>query len=235
MKNYLLGILVLRKNFPKEENELIKKAYDFAKEKHLGQKFDGSKYSYFVHPAFAGYLLAKWGRNYEEICAGILHDVVEDCEVSLETIRKMFGKRTAFLVDGMSWERKWNEKDKKYLKDRPGFYRKIMGYSLQDIGIVIVHASDELSKLSDIFHRKFKKKDEDREKTAKRLLWAAKIMIPFYKEIGLKKLSDKVWEKLKDYIGEKPKSDLDNYISKEGLKKIRDKLKRIKGIDELKW
>lgn len=234
MENYLLKILQLRKKFPKEENNLIKKAYKFAKEKHKGQKFDGQNYPYFIHPAYAGFLLTKLGRDYEEICAGILHDVVEDCEVSLATIRRIFGQRIAFLVDGMSWEIKWNKETKSWFKDRPGFYKKIVDYSLQDIGIVIVHASDEMSKLSDILKRKFEKKDEAFEKTKKRHTWTATIMVPFYKEIGLNKVSENVWNKIKDYIGTMPESDLNKYISKAELSMLKKEISRIKGIEELK-
>jgi len=129
MKNYLKEILKIRKDFPKKENKLIEKAYKFAERKHKGQKFDGSSYPYFIHPAYAGVLLARWGRNYEEICAGLLHDVVEDCNVKLPTIKKIFGPRVAFLVDGMSWEIKWNKETKSWFKDRVGFYKKIMDYS----------------------------------------------------------------------------------------------------------
>ena len=234
MKNYLREILILRKDLSKDEKELITKAYKFAEKKHRGQKFDGQDYPYFIHPAYAGFLLAKWGRNYEEICAGLLHDVVEDCEVSLSTIRRMFNPRIAFLVDGMSWEIKWDSKTKSWFKDRVGFYNKIMNYSQDDIGIVIIHASDEMSKLSDIMGKTFKKKDEAFEKTRKRHMWIAKIMIPFYKEIGLKKVAENLQDKIKPYIPEKVKSELNKYISKNKIKEIKDKLSKIKGIEELK-
>jgi GTP diphosphokinase / guanosine-3',5'-bis(diphosphate) 3'-diphosphatase len=171
-------------SFSKKEKKLIKEAYSFAQKKHKGQKFDGTKYDYFLHPAMAAYLLAKWNRNWEEVCAGLLHDTLEDCEVSLETIRRMFGERVAFLVDGMSWERKWNSKEKRYLKDRAGFYKKIMNYSKQDLGIVIVHCSDELSKLGDILKKFIRKKGERKTSQKKRYDWIAKVRIPFYRELG---------------------------------------------------
>jgi len=221
-------------NFNKKERELIKKAYLMSKNAHKGQKFDGTKHDYFLHPAYAGYLLAKWKRGYEAVCAGLLHDVVEDCEIALDKIRFIFGHRTAFLVDGMSWERKWNPKEKKYLKDRKGFYEKIMDYSKQDVDVVIVHASDELSKLSDITGKKHKKKGEKPEKTKKRYNWIATIMLPFYKEVGLKRVSESLWDKIKDYFKSKPKSKLLNYINKKDLKKIKNKLMKIRSIEELK-
>jgi len=234
MKNYLKEILKLRKNFSKSENQLIELAYKFAEQKHRGQKFDGQNYPYFLHPAYAGFLLTKWKRNYEEICAGLLHDVVEDCEVSLSTIRRMFGSRIAFLVDGMSWEIKWNKETQSWFKDRAGFYKKIVDYSLQDISVVIIHAADDMSKLSDIFGKQFDKKDEEFEKTKKRHMWTATIIIPFYKGVGLENVSENVWNKIKKYLVVLPKSDLKNYISDKNLNILKHKLSDIKYIEELK-
>ena len=233
MENYLIKILKLRKNFPKEENDIIKKAYAFSKEKHNGQKFEGENYPYFMHPAYAAFLLAKWERNYEEICAGLLHDVMEDCNISLAAITKIFGQRIAFLVDGMSWERKWNKETKTWLKDRPGFYKKIMDYSLKDVGLVIVHASDEMSKLNDILKRKVTA-EKDFEKAKKRLKWIASIMVPFYRELGLRRVSENVRNKLKVYFEILPKSKLNEYISKDDLKKLKKEISEIKGIAELR-
>jgi GTP diphosphokinase / guanosine-3',5'-bis(diphosphate) 3'-diphosphatase len=226
-------ILNLRNDFSSNEKEIIKKAYNFAKKVHKGQKFDGTKYPYFIHPAYAGWLLAKWNQDHEAICAGLLHDVVEDCEVSLEKIRIKFGDRITFLVDGMSWERKWNYKENRYLKDWDGFHRKISKYTLHDPVIAIIHAADELSKLDDIKGKKFKKKDKKPKKTKKRYSRIMKFMVPFYREIGLTNVSDNVYEKIKDHV-KKEKSELSKYLNKKQLNIIKSKLKRIKGIEELK-
>ena len=100
----------------KKEKEKIKEAYLFAKKAHTGQKLGGSKTNYITHPLFASYILAKWKQDTDVICAMLLHDVIEDCEISIDTIRRKFGERVAFYVDGMSWFRTWNNKKKRYLK-----------------------------------------------------------------------------------------------------------------------
>lgn len=225
-------ILSLRKDFNKREVDFIKKAYNFAKKAHSGQKYIGTKYDYFIHPAYAGWLLAKWKQNYEAICAGLLHDVVEDCEVSLDSIRMKFGEKIAFYVDGMSWERKWNYKKKKYLKDWEGFHRKIVNYTLNDVIVSIIHAADELSKLEDIIDKNIIKKIISK-KLKKRYSRLLKFIIPFYREIGLSKVSDRLYEKIKPYVKyEKP--ELSRYISKKELNIIKSKLAKIKGIEELR-
>ena len=109
-----------------------------------------------------------------------------------------------------------------------------MDYSQEDIGIIIVHASDEMSKLSDILGITFEKKDEKFEKTRKRHMWIAKIMIPFYKEIGLKKVAKNLQKKIKPYIPEKVRSELSKYISKKKLIRIKQMISKIKEIEELR-
>ena len=234
MKNYLKEIFKIRKELSKERRNTIKKAYVLAKKLHKGQKFDGQNYPYFIHPAYAGFLLSKWDMDYEVICAGILHDVVEDCGIHLVTIKKKFGERIAFLVDGMSWEIKWNFKNKRYEKDWDGFFKKICAYAKEDISIILLHCADERSKLEDIFGRKFEKKDESIKKTRERLERYLAFYVPLYKEIGLKKHSEYLHDKLSSVVKKKVKSKLREYITKDGIKKIRKKLDRVKDINELK-
>lgn len=235
--NYLKKILELRKNKPKKENELIIKAYKFAQKAHRGQKLDGTNHPYFTHPSYAGYLLAKWKRGYEEICAGILHDVVEDCQITIEELWRKFGHRVAFLVDGMSWERLWDPKKKMYLKDFAHFHKKRLNYIKQDIGILFVLFSDELSNLDDMFpedYAKLKKMSKEKKaKKKKRWGYVFRILVPFYRELGLKKLADHIENKVKLITGSM-KSEVRKYISKKDVLKIKKKLGKIKSIEELR-
>jgi len=234
MKNYLKEIIKIRKDLTEKERDLITKAYLFAQKAHKGQKFDGQSYPYFIHPAYAGYLLAKWNQDYEVICAGLLHDVVEDCKVSLVLIKKIFGQRIAFLVDGMSWELKWDSKDKIYRKDWDGFFKKICNYSIKESSLILLHCADERSKLEDIFRRKFEKKDEKIEKTKQRFMRYLAFYVPLYKELGLVSHSEKLHDKLYSITKEEAKSRLSEFISKRDLKKIKLSLSKIKEIEELR-
>ena len=91
-----------------KKGKLIQKAEQFAKQVHKGQKDNFGK-PYFEHPKHVVGLLKKWKQDEEVIAAGYLHDVVEDCNISLKEIEKKFGKRVAKLVDAMSWERNKQE------------------------------------------------------------------------------------------------------------------------------
>lgn len=79
---------------------LIQKAYDFAAEKHAGQKrLSGEEY--IVHPLRATKFLMEIKPDLATIQTCLLHDVVEDCNVSVEMIEKTFSKEVSILCEGM--------------------------------------------------------------------------------------------------------------------------------------
>ncbi len=86
---------------PKINKDLIKKAYDFAKKAHEGQKrMNGDPY--FVHVFETAKTLAKLGMDAETISAGLLHDVLEDAKTTEEELKKEFGEEIVFLVKGVT-------------------------------------------------------------------------------------------------------------------------------------
>lgn len=90
--------LLLVRDVPPQFHALILSAYSFAKEKHSHMKRKGSGAPYFIHP-FRAALLVQPLHDPHLICAALLHDVVEDTDVSIEDIRDKFGEEVAFLVD----------------------------------------------------------------------------------------------------------------------------------------
>lgn len=82
--------------------DLIKKAYDFAKEKHKNQvrKYTGEPY--FVHPEEVASIIEKHYGSNNMIAAALLHDVVEDQPVTIEEIEELFGKPVAKLVEELT-------------------------------------------------------------------------------------------------------------------------------------
>ena len=80
---------------------LIEKAYNFALEKHKGQK-RASGEDYIVHPIEVAKILTELEVSPEVIVAGFLHDIVEDCDVKLEEITEMFGEDVSYLVESLT-------------------------------------------------------------------------------------------------------------------------------------
>ena len=85
----------------KYDTELIGKAFDTANRLHDGQ-FRKSGEPYIIHPVNVAYILAEMGMDDATIVGGLLHDVVEDTEVTLDELRKKFGEDVAVMVDGVT-------------------------------------------------------------------------------------------------------------------------------------
>ena len=79
----------------------MKEAYDLAVVAHGGQRRVSGE-PYVIHPIETAFILIDLGMDTECICAGLLHDVVEDTPVTLDEIRKRFGHDVALLVDGVT-------------------------------------------------------------------------------------------------------------------------------------
>ena len=89
----------------KSNSDLIRKAYEYAKVNHKEQKrLSGEEY--IIHPLSVSYILADLELDDSTICAALLHDVVEDTEITREDIVQEFGEEIAEMVDGVTKLRK---------------------------------------------------------------------------------------------------------------------------------
>ena len=91
----------MKKNNAKSDSDLIQKAYDYAKANHKEQKRMSGE-EYIIHPLSVSYILADLELDDSTICAALLHDVVEDTEVTHEDLVKEFGQEVADMVDGVT-------------------------------------------------------------------------------------------------------------------------------------
>lgn len=83
------------------DSNLIEKAFEFAKDAHLGQKRTSGE-DYIQHPLRVAQILTEMHLDARAVAAGLLHDVPDDTNKTLGDIEKEFGKDVAFLVDGVS-------------------------------------------------------------------------------------------------------------------------------------
>lgn len=91
----------------KVDVKLIMKAYDLACKKH-GTQCRMSGEPYIIHPMSVAYTLAEIGLDESTICAALLHDVVEDTEITNEDLIKDFGAEIASMVAGVTKLRKYS-------------------------------------------------------------------------------------------------------------------------------
>ena len=98
------------------ETSLFDKAVKFAVEAHQGTERRGKGYPYIIHPMEAAAIVATMTNDPEMLAAAILHDTVEDTDVTIEQIREQFGDRVAALVrnetapldENLTWREKKN-------------------------------------------------------------------------------------------------------------------------------
>ena len=86
---------------PKGDLKLVREAYKFADQAHLGQ-FRANGQPYITHPIAVAGLCAEWKLDAQAIMAALMHDTIEDCGVSKTELIEKFGAATADLVDGLT-------------------------------------------------------------------------------------------------------------------------------------
>ena len=135
----------------------IEKAFDLAKDAHHGQKRQSGE-NYITHPLDAASYLAEYELDHETIMAAILHDVVEDTDISLEDLEKNFGKKVTELVDGVSKLDKINFNSKEEA-DAANLRKMILAMS-NDIRVLLIKLADRRHNLKTIMFLKKSKQKE---------------------------------------------------------------------------
>ena len=151
------------KTYITDEKELsvIDKAYKYAYEKHFGQKrLTGEEY--IIHPLNVTYILTRISADYETLSAALLHDVVEDCGVSVNEIEEYFGHNIAILVDGVTKINKLNLSGT--TEALINNQRKILVGLSEDVRVIIIKLADRLNNMQTLFvHSEKKQKEPARE------------------------------------------------------------------------
>lgn len=130
------------------DKRLIEKAYQYAEKAHEGHKrYSGEPY--MIHVAEVAHMLAQMGMGPRTIAAGLLHDTIEDTDVTSEDIRKEFGEEILFLVEGVTKL----SSVRYYGSDRHNeSLRKLFVATSQDIRVLIVKLVDRLHNMQTLEH-----------------------------------------------------------------------------------
>jgi len=143
----------MKKNNKKSDLKLIKRAYDFAKEKH-GDQLRKSGEPYIIHPIQVAYILANLELDDATICAALLHDVAEDTEVTIQDLAKEFSPEIAEMVDGVTklGNLKYTSAEEQQVEN----YRKMFLAMGKDIRVILIKLADRLHNMRTL---KFLKRD----------------------------------------------------------------------------
>ena len=129
---------------PKINLEEILRAYEYSKKAHEGQKRRSGE-PYIIHPVSVAGILAELGMDQESLITALLHDVVEDTEVSLEDIKKDFGPSVAFLLDGVTKISRMNFRNT-YHKQSENIRKMIVAMG-RDVRVILIKLADRLHNL----------------------------------------------------------------------------------------
>lgn len=140
--------------------DVIEKALQIASQAHKNQYRKQTNIPYITHPVAVGMILMKEGYDEEIIAAGILHDTVEDTDLTLKDIKDLFGSRIAGIVKGCSEPDKtlsWEARKKhtiEYLKTAPNDIRMVAcADKLHNIRSIINDYEKDGNKVWDRFNR----------------------------------------------------------------------------------
>lgn len=167
---------------PAADAELIRKAYHYSEWAHRDQARKSGD-PYFIHPASVAEIIAELRLDTASVCAGLLHDTLEDTIATKEELSREFGGEIAELVDGVTKLGKINFTSK---EDRQAeSFRKMVVAMAQDIRVLLVKLCDRLDNMRTLQHMK----PEAQERIARETM---EIYAPLANRLGIQRIKSEL-------------------------------------------
>ena len=169
----------VRNYHPSADLSLIEKAYMVARDAHQDQRRKSGE-PYIIHPICVGIILAELELDKETIIAGLLHDVVEDTELTSEDITDMFSAEVALLVDGVTKLTQLNYSNDK-IELQAENLRKMFLAMAKDIRVILIKLADRLHNMRTLEYMKPEKQKSKARETMD-------IYAPIAQRLGISKI-----------------------------------------------
>jgi GTP pyrophosphokinase/guanosine-3',5'-bis(diphosphate) 3'-pyrophosphohydrolase len=179
-------------------SESLNKAYTFALDAHINQKRDEGV-PYIIHPVAVANILTELKLDSATITTGLLHDTIEDTNVTYDTVKKEFGEEVANLVDGVT--KISALEDKASINSKAENFRKLILATSKDIRVLLVKLADRLHNMRTINFVK------DKDKIIRKAKETMEIYAPLADRMGMNKIRDEL-EDLSFAVLNKPARDL---------------------------
>src|SRR5688572_26585901 len=129
---------------PSADLDLIKKAYVFAAKAHDGQTRRSGD-PYVVHPVGVARIISELRLDVPSVCAGLLHDCVEDTSATAEDIGRLFGTEIQFLVEGVTklGQIAWTTREERQAEN----FRKMLLAMARDIRVILIKLADRVDNM----------------------------------------------------------------------------------------
>jgi guanosine-3',5'-bis(diphosphate) 3'-pyrophosphohydrolase len=134
---------------PGADTTLIQRCYEFAAERHAGQ-LRRSGEPYVVHPVGVAKVITDLRLDVPSICAGLLHDCVEDTSATPEDIKRLFGPEIQVLVEGVTklGQIPWNTREERQAEN----FRKMLLAMARDIRVILIKLADRVDNMRTLQH-----------------------------------------------------------------------------------
>jgi GTP pyrophosphokinase len=135
--------------YPSADLPLVRRAYQFAAAAHDGQTRKSGD-PYVTHPLAVAQIIAELKLDVASVCAGLLHDCVEDTSATVDQLGEIFGKEIAFLVDGVTKLGKlpYSTREEQQAEN----FRKMLLAMARDIRVILVKLCDRLDNMRSLNH-----------------------------------------------------------------------------------
>ncbi len=194
----------LVKNYKESDQKILDKAFNLASEGHKDQKRHSGE-PYITHPLHVAIYLSELSMDIETIVSAILHDLIEDTDITYKQIKKDFGVEVADIVDGVTKIDRINYNSKEEAKAEA--IRKMVVAMSKDIRVLILKLADRLHNIETIEYLK----DWKKEKIAQETLY---VYAPLAHRLGLQNIKHKLEDVSFEILYKKQNAEIDNLISK---------------------
>ena len=172
------------------DREKIQAAYELAAEKHQQQKRSSGE-PYIIHPLSVAAILVGLGMDSESVMAGLLHDVVEDTDCTVEEITKQFGREVALLIDGVTKLGKipYSSREEQQAEN----LRKMLMAMAEDIRVIITKFADRMHNLATL---EYMSPQKQRDKAVECL----EVYAPIARRLGIRTVKEYMEDESLKYL-----------------------------------
>ena len=194
----------LTKSYSNKDKNILQKAFNLASAGHIDQKRDSGE-PYITHPLHVAIYLSELSMDLETIVSAILHDLIEDTDITYNDIKKEFGKEIADIVDGVTKLDKINYNSKEEAK--ADAIRKMVIAMSKDIRVLILKLADRLHNIETIDYLN----EWKQEKIAQETLY---VYAPLAHRLGLQSIKHTLEDVSFNILFKNQNEEIENLINK---------------------
>ena len=206
-----------------EDKDLLEKAYNFASDGHMNQK-RASGEPYITHPLQVALYLSDLSMDLETIIAAILHDLIEDTDITYKNIKKEFGSDVANIVDGVTKLDRIQYNSNEEAKAEA--IRKMVIAMSKDIRVLILKLADRLHNIQTIKYLA----DHKQEQIASETLY---VYAPLAHRLGLQNIKHILEDVSFGLLHKNQNMEIESLIEKSAPNREKNIKKSVKVIDKL--